>query len=378
MRKIRTAILGAGFMGRVHTETVRRLGNVEVVAVGAVSEREAADFARAVGIERATGDAHKLLTDPDIDVVHICTPNDLHFPMAQEALRSGKHVLCEKPLATSTADAKALVKLAEETGLVNGVCFTIRAYPQARSIRSIIAAGEIGEVRVVQGTYSQDWLLYDTDWNWRIETGPSRTFADIGSHWCDLVEFVTGLRITSLCASLHTFLKTRKRPKGDVQTFAGTAAAPQEYTEVPIKTEDFGSMIFELSNVRGAMTVSQVSAGRKNRLVLEIYGSKAGITWDAERPDELWIGQRNSPNLISVKDPSLMPADARSFADLPGGHSEGFDDAFKQTMRRFYQRVVDRSVPVDYPVFADGLRQMQVLDAVLESSAKRAWVDVAH
>ena len=317
MRKIRTAILGAGFMGRVHTEAVRRLGNVEVVAVGAVTESEANAFARACGIERATGDAHKLLADPDIDVVHICTPNDLHFPMAQEALRSGKHVLCEKPLATSTDDARALVKLADETGLVNGVCFTIRAYPQARNLRSIIAAGEIGEVRVVQGTYSQDWLLYDTDWNWRIETGPSRTFADIGSHWCDLVEFVTGLRITSVCASLHTFLKTRKRPKGEVETFAGTTSAPQEYTEVPIKTEDFGSMIFELGDARGAMTVSQVSAGRKNRLVLEIYGSKAGITWDAERPDELWIGQRNSPNLISVKDPSLMREDARPLRTCP-------------------------------------------------------------
>jgi predicted dehydrogenase len=378
MRKIRTAILGAGFMGRVHTEAVRRLGNVEVVAVGAVTESEANAFAGACGIERATGDAHKLLADPDIDVVHICTPNDLHFPMAQEALRSGKHVLCEKPLATSTADARALVKLADETGLVNGVCFTIRAYPQARNLRSIIAAGEIGDVRVVQGTYSQDWLLYDTDWNWRIETGPSRTFADIGSHWCDLVEFVTGLRITAVCASLHTFLKTRKRPKGEVETFAGTTSAPQEYTEVPIKTEDFGSMIFELGDARGAMTVSQVSAGRKNRLVLEIYGSKAGITWDAERPDELWVGQRNSPNLISVKDPSLMREDARPFADLPGGHSEGFDDAFKQTMRRFYRRVADRNAVIDYPVFADGLRQMQVLDAVLESSAKRAWVDVAR
>jgi predicted dehydrogenase len=378
MRKIRTAILGAGFMGRVHTEAVRRLGNVEVVAVGAVTENEANAFARACGIERATGDAHKLLSDPDIDVVHICTPNDLHFPMAQEALRSGKHVLCEKPLATSTADARALVKLAEETGLVNGVCFTIRAYPQVRNLRSIISSGEIGEVRVVQGTYSQDWLLYDTDWNWRIETGPSRTFADIGSHWCDLVEFVTGLRITAVCASLHTFLKTRKRPKAEVETFAGTTSAPQEYTEVPIKTEDFGSMIFELGDARGAMTVSQVSAGRKNRLVLEIYGSKAGITWDAERPDELWIGQRNSPNLISVKDPSLMREDARPFADLPGGHSEGFDDAFKQTMRRFYRRVADRNAVIDYPVFADGLRQMQVLDAVLESSAKRAWVDVAR
>ncbi len=377
MKKIRTAILGAGFMGRVHTETVRRLGNVDVVAVGAVTEKEASDFARAVGIDRATSNAHELLTDPDIDVVHICTPNDLHFPMAQEALKSGKHVLCEKPLATSTADARALVKLAEESGLVNGVCFTIRAYPQARNLRSIIAAGEIGEVRVVQGTYSQDWLLYDTDWNWRIETGPSRTFADIGSHWCDLAEFVTGLRITALCANLHTFLKTRKRPKGAVETFAGPTSAPQEYTETPIKTEDFGSMIFELGDARGAMTVSQVSAGRKNRLVLEIYGSKAGITWDAERPDELWIGQRNSPNLISIKDPSLMREDARPFADLPGGHSEGFDDAFKQTMRRFYRKVADRNAPTDYPVFADGLRQMQVLDAVLESSAKRAWVGVA-
>ncbi|HKD06249.1 MAG TPA: Gfo/Idh/MocA family oxidoreductase [Bryobacteraceae bacterium] len=378
MRKIRTAILGAGFMGRVHTESVRRLGNVEVVAAGAVTAQEASAFARACDIERATGNAHELLTDPNIDVVHICTPNDLHFPMAQEALRSGKHVLCEKPLATSTADARALVKLADETGLVNGVCFTIRAYPQVRNLRSIIAAGEIGEVLVVQGTYSQDWLLYDTDWNWRIETGPSRTFADIGSHWCDLVEFVTGLRITSVCAGLHTFLKTRKRPKGEVETFAGKTSAPQDYTEVPIKTEDFGSMIFELGNARGAMTVSQVSAGRKNRLVIEIYGSKAGITWDAERPDELWIGQRNSPNLISVKDPSLMREDARPFADLPGGHSEGYDDSFKQTMRRFYRRVADRNSPVEYPVFADGLRQMQVLDAVLESSAKRAWVDVAH
>jgi predicted dehydrogenase len=377
MKKIRTAICGAGFMGRVHTEAVRRLDNVEVAAIVAVSEAEARAFAAEHAIERATADYREVLTGSDIDAVHICTPNDLHFSMAKQALEAGKHVLCEKPLATSVAEGRALVDLAAQKGLANCTCFNIRSYPQTRNMRSIVAAGELGEIWAVQGTYSQDWLLYDTDWNWRIEIGPSRTFADIGSHWCDLAEFVTGLRITSLCASLHTFHKTRKRPNFSVQTFAGNTPGPGEYTETPIATEDFGSMIFEFGDARGAMTVSQISAGRKNRLVLEVYGTKAGLTWDAERPDELWIGQRNSPNLISIKDPALMKPDARGFADLPGGHSEGFDDTFKQTMRRFYRTVADRSAPVDYPRFADGLRQLQVLDAVLESAKRRAWVEVA-
>ena len=377
MKKIRTAILGTGFMGRVHTEAVRRLGNVEVVAVAGSSESHAAGFAHQNGIERSTGNYRELIEDSRIDVVHVCTPNDLHFPMVKMALNAGKHVLCEKPLATSVKEGEELTALAQQKGLANGTVFNVRAYPQTRNMKAIVESGELGEVQVIQGTYSQDWLLYDTDWNWRIDTGSSRTFADIGSHWFDLTEFVTGLRVTSVCSDLQTFHKTRKRPKGQVETFSGKTFAPDEYIETAIKTEDFASTIFRMGDTaRGAMTVSQVSAGRKNRLSLEVFGTKAGLAWDGERPDELWMGRRNEPNRIVIKDPSLLHESARGFADLPGGHSEGFDDTFKQTMRRFYRSVSDPKTRPDYPRFADGLRQLRILDAVLESSARRAWVDV--
>jgi len=287
MKKIRIAVFGTGFMGRVHTEAARRLGNVEVVGVAGSSQERAQAFANQVGIPEASGDYRKFLADPGIDAVHILTPNNLHFPMAKAALVAGKHVVCEKPLGTSVAEGEELVALAKRTGLANCTFHNIRAYPLVQNMRAMVEAGAVGEVQVVQGTYSQDWLLYDTDWNWRIEVGPSRTFADIGSHWCDLAEFVTGLRLRSVCADLHTFHKTRKKPKGPVETFAGKSLEPNEYTEVPIETEDFGAMIFRLENgARGAMTVSQISAGRKNRLFLEIFGTKSGLAWDAERPDE--------------------------------------------------------------------------------------------
>jgi predicted dehydrogenase len=376
-KKVRTAIFGAGFMGRVHTEGIRRLGNVEIAGIAAETAEEARSFAESAGIERSTGDYRELLADSTVDAVHVCTPNQLHFPMVKTALEAGKHVICEKPLATSVADAMQMVALAKKTGLANCTFHNIRAYPQAQNMRRIVEAGELGEIWAVQGTYSQDWLLYDTDWNWRIVIGPSRTFADIGSHWCDLAEFVTGLKIQNVCADLHTFHKTRRKPRGPVQTFAGSTTPPSELNEVAIETEDFGSMIFDMGEARGAMTVSQISAGRKNRLVLEIYGTKAGLTWDAERPDELWIGHRNTRNQILIKDPSLMEEKARSFADLPGGHSEGYDDTFKQTFRRFYATVTDRNAAIDYPTFEDGLRQLRILEAVLESSKKRAWTAVS-
>jgi predicted dehydrogenase len=379
MRNIRAAVFGTGFMGRVHTEAARRLGNVEITAVAGSTPERARAFADRNEIERSTGDWLDLIADPSIEAVHILTPNELHFPMARAALEAGKHVVCEKPLATSVAEGKELVALARLTGLAHCTFHNIRAYPQTQNMRAIVASGEIGEILAIQGTYSQDWLLYDTDWNWRIESGPSRTFADIGSHWCDLAEFVTGLRIASLCADLNTFHKTRKKPKGPVETFAGKTLEPDDYTEVPISTEDYGAMIFRLGErARGSMTVSQVAAGRKNRLFLEVFGTKGGLAWDAERQDELWIGQRKSANQSILKDPTLLHERARSFADLPGGLSEGYDDTFKQTLRRFYRTVEDRNAPVDYPVFEDGLRQLRILEAVLESSARRGWAEVAQ
>lgn len=235
-----------------------------------------------------------------------------------------------------------------------------------------------GDIYAVQGTYSQDWLLHDTDWNWRIEPSPSRTFADIGTHWCDVAEHVTGLRFTSVCADLQTFHRTRKRPKHSVETFAGKMLRPADVEEVPIDTEDFAAVIFRMGNVtRGALTVSQVAAGRKNRLFLEIFGSKASAAWTAEEPDRLWVGRRNSPNEEIIKDPTLLEGEARNFADLPGGHSEGYDDTFKQTFRRFYRRVADQSAPVEYPTFADGIRQMRIIEAVLDSAKKREWAEVS-
>ena len=362
MGVIKSAIIGTGFMGRVHFEAARRLGTVEPTLL-AHSQFEAA------------------LKDPEIRAVHICTPNAAHAPMIEAALLAGKHVLCEKPLTTSSSDAARLSALAASRELRNCTCHNLRYYPQVQQMRAMREAGELGEILVVQGTYSQDWLLYETDWNWRIDpelAGASRALADIGSHWCDMAEHVTGLRITSLCADLQTFHKTRKRPKQAVETFAGKTLTSTDVDEVKISSEDFGAVLFRMGErTRGAYTASQVSAGRKNRLSIEIYGSKASVAWDQEKPDELWIGQRNTPNGISVKDPSLLSAGARGFADLPGGHSEGYDDTFKQVFRRFYQSIEDASAVPEYPQFADGLRQLHILDAELASSREHRWVDVA-
>src|SRR5713226_6109914 len=234
MKKLKTAVFGTGFMGRVHIEGIRRLGNVEVVAIAASSDSKARQFADQMGIARSSGDYRTLLDESAIDAVHVCTPNALHFQMAKTALEAGKHVLCEKPLAISVDEGQQLVDLAKAKGLANCTFHNLRFYPMVQQIRSMRETGELGEIYVVQGTYSQDWLYYDTDWNWRIDPldgGKSRTMADIGSHWCDMIEHVTGLRITSICADLQTFHKTRKRPKGSVETFSGKLANPADYTE---------------------------------------------------------------------------------------------------------------------------------------------------
>ena len=372
-------MIGAGFMGRVHTEAIRRLGNVEVATIAGVSDEEARVFGESLGIERTTGDYRRALADPNIDAVHVCTPNALHHTVSMEALQAGKHVLCEKPLALSSAQAREMVELARKTGLANCVNHNLRYYPVVQHVRRMIESGELGEILIAQGTYSQDWLLYDTDYNWRIESkdnGALRAMGDIGSHWMDMVQHLTGQKITSLCADLAIFHKTRKKPKFAVETFTGKRLRAEDYDEIPIDTDDFGAVLFRLGGrARGAFTVSQMSAGCKNRFQFEIFGSKAGVIWNQESPDQLWIGQRNSPNQMIVKDPSLLDAKAASYADLPGGHSEGYDDAHKQVFRRFYRRVADPAAPVEYPTFEDGLWGMQLLEKVLESVARRGWVE---
>ena len=380
MSRWKAAVLGTGFMGRVHLEALRRVESVEPYAVAGRNLEAARSLASAYGIAKTASDYRDLLAMPEIDAVHICTPNAQHFEMARAALEAGKHLLCEKPLSVSAEEAEDLVKLAAEKKLRNCVCHNLRYYPMVQQMRRMREEGDLGEILVVQGTYSQDWLLYDTDWNWRIDEkagGPLRCMADIGSHWFDMAEHVTGLRATSLCADLNTVHRTRKQPKKAVETFAGKTLSPEDYTETPVTTEDFGAVVFRMGDrTRGAMTASQVSAGRKNRLSIEVYGTRASVAWDQERPDELWIGNRNTPNQYIIKDPSLMTAAARSYADLPGGHSEGYDDTFKQVFRRFYASISDPAAKPEYPQFADGLRQMRLLDAELHSNQNRCWVDV--
>jgi predicted dehydrogenase len=378
MKKIRTAIFGTGFMGRVHLEGVRRVESVEVVAIVGRNVEAARRLADSFSVATIATDYREVLRDSAIDAVHICTPNAQHFPMAKDAIEAGKHVLCEKPLATSVAEGEELVALATQKGVRNCVCHNLRYYPMVQQMRAMREAGDLGEILIAQGTYFQDWLLYDTDWNWRVDAkagGPSRCMADVGSHWFDMAEHVTGLRVSSLCADLQTFHKTRKRPKEAVETFANKMLSAEDYVETAVDTEDFGTVIFRMGErTRGSTAASQVSAGRKNRLGIEICGTRASAAWSQERPDELWIGQRDSANQFMIKDPSLLKPGARGFADLPGGHSEGYDDTFKQVFRRFYASIAGGAP--EYPQFADGLRQLKILDSVLDSNRTRGWVDV--
>jgi predicted dehydrogenase len=380
MKPIKTAIFGTGFIGRVHLDALRRLEGVEVAAIADPNLSVARNLAEGFAVPTIASDYREILRDPAIDAVHICTPNALHFPMAKEALEAGKHVACEKPLATTAEEAQELVTLAQQAGVRNCVCHNLRYYPLVQQLRRMIEAGELGEILSLQGAYSQDWLLYDTDWNWRIDSkvgGTSRCMADVGSHWFDMAEHVTGLRITSLVADLQTFHATRKQPKGRIETFANKLLGPEDYIERPVDTEDFGAVIFHMgARVRGSVVCTQTAAGRKNRLAIEVYGAKASAAWDQERPNELWIGHRESGNQIILKDPSLLKPEARAYADLPGGHAEGYDDTTKQMMRRFYASIAAPGIAPEYPRFIDGLRQLTILKAELDSHRTRGWIDV--
>jgi predicted dehydrogenase len=380
-KRVKSAILGTGFIGRVHLEALCRLGFVEVAAVVSPDTAQAEALAREYGVERVEADYHRVLDDPNIDVIHVCTPTALHAHMVKDALLAGKHVLSEKPLATSVADAQELVALAKKQGVRNCTNHNLRYYPLVQHMHRMREEGVLGDILVVQGQYTQDYLLYDTDWNWRLDSkdsGPSCAMADIGSHFCDMTEYVTGLRITELCAELNTFHPVRKRATGWTETFsARTQPGQQEYAEQPVDNEDYGAVLLRIGDrARGSFSAGQVFAGKKNGLCIEIYGSKASVVWNQERPEELWIGNRDSYNQILLKDPALLDPAARPFADLPAGHAEGYDDTFKNVFRRFYQSVEDPAVAPEYPQFEDGLRQLMIIEAELTSSKQRAWVDV--
>lgn len=373
-KSIGVGIVGTGFIGPAHLEGLVRNG-IRVLGLVENTPEIAISKAQELGIEKAYPSFEAMLADPAIDVVHLATPNYLHFPQAKAALLAGKHVVCEKPLALNSAQSAELVKLAAEKQLVNAVNFNIRMYPMSQQARSMVQSGEIGDVFIIQGSYLQDWLLLPTDWNWRLESdlgGKLRAVGDIGSHWLDLVTFITGLKIMEVYADFKTFHPIRKKPAKPLETFTGKLLTADDYIDVPISTEDYASILLHLENgVQGVLTVSQVCSGRKNRIFYEINGSKSSLAWDGERPNELWIGNRHSPNQLLIKDPSLLSEDARKTASYPGGHAEGFPDTFKQIHKKIYDYIFagDMSQKPDFPTFADGHYEM-VLSEAIERSAR--------
>ena len=378
---IGVGVAGTGFIGPAHVEGLHRNG-IRVLGLLGSSREKAEGRAADLGIPRVYSSLEDMLADPEVDVVHLATPNHLHHPHARAALLAGKHVVCEKPLAMTSTESAELVQLAKERGLVNAVNFNIRMYPLAQQARSMVQSGELGEVFILQGSYLQDWLLLPTDWNWRLEPelgGTLRAVGDIGSHWLDLLTFITGLRVEEVYADFKTFHPVRKKPSKPLETYTGKMLTPEDYVDQPISTEDYATILLHFENdVRGVLTVSQVSSGRKNRLFYEINGSKSSLAWDSERPNELWIGQRSVPNQLLLKDPSLLSPEARAVTSYPGGHNEGFPDTFKQLYAKVYSYILagDFSKTPDFPTFEDGHYEMLLCEAIEGSAREKVWVKV--
>lgn len=379
-KKLNVGVVGSGFIGPAHVEGLRRLG-IEIAGLAEITPERGQERAAAMNLKPyASFDA--MLADPAIDVVHITSPNHLHHLQAKAALLAGKHVVCEKPLAMNAAESAELVQLAAEKQLVNAVNFNIRFYPLAQQAHAMVQAKDLGDIYIVQGSYLQDWLLLPTDWNWRLEPGlggEMRAVADIGSHWLDLVTFITGLQVEAVLADLKTFLPVRKKPAQPIDTFSGKLQTALEYIEQPIHTEDYATVLLRFhGGARGVLTVSQVSAGRKNRLFYEIDGARSALSWDSERPNELWVGHRERPNELLLKDPSLLLPEARQYASYPGGHNEGFPDTFKQMYSSVYRYLAagDFSVKPDFATFEDGHQELVLGEAILQSAHEERWVEV--
>jgi predicted dehydrogenase len=372
-------VIGAGFVGRAHIEGLRRLA-IPVVGVLETSSERGRAITQSLAIPRAYESLAELASDSNVNVVHVCTPNYLHCEQVSTLLKAGKHVLCEKPLAMDTKESAALVELARTTGRAAGVDYNLRYYPLCQEARALIARGDIGEPRIVRGGFLQDWLFYPTDWNWRLESqlgGELRAVSDIGTHWLDLTSWLTGKRVVELCADLATIIPVRMRPRGRTETFQSAVGASDP---ISISTDDYASVLLRFEGgPRGVMTVSQVSAGRKALLEIEISGSEGSLAFNTESPNQLWLGRRNDSNRVLLKDPSLMSPSARAYANYPGGHTEGYPDTFLNLFRDFYAYVAggNFSRPPEFPTFQNGHDELVLCEAIAQSARERRWIALA-
>jgi len=373
--ELKAGVVGTGFIGAVHVDALRRLGIEMLGVVGSTPER-----AGAKGLAPAYDSFEAMLEDERVDVVHLTTPNHLHFPQAKQALAVGKHAVCEKPLALTSLESAELVELAKTAGLVNCTNFNLRFYPLVQETRARVLAGDLGDVWSVHGGYLQDWLARPTDWNWRLEAdkgGELRAVGDIGSHWMDLAQFVTSLRIVEVLADFATTIRVRRRPAGEVETF--TSADGDARLDAPMSTEDLAHILLRFEGgARGSIVVSQVSFGRKNSLRIELDGSAESAAWDSESNEELWLGHRDRPNEILRRDPALLHPEAAARSHLPVAHTEGYAETFRELYRAVYADVA-RGEPADepeYPTFRDGHVENVIGDALALSNSKQRWVEV--
>jgi predicted dehydrogenase len=374
------AVIGSGFIGTVHVEALRRLGVTVHGILGSSPERATARAAR-LGVPRAYASLGELLADPAVEVVHVTSPNHLHHPQVRAILAAGRHVVCEKPLAVTSEQSAELVELARASDRICAVNYNIRFYPLNQHLAGAVEAGELGDIRLVTGRYFQDWLFLDTDWNWRLDPGEGgdlRAFGDIGTHWVDLVSFITRSTVTSVLAELVTAIPVRHAPAGPVETFSTERAA--DTVPTAMTTDDIALLLLRFANgARGQVAISQVSAGRKNSLQYEIDGSRSSAAWDSETPDHLWLGHRDRPNEILQRGAVLMNQFGAAAASLPAGHVEGFGDTFHALFRAIYTAIDDGAMPVrpTFATFADGHHEMLLGDAVQRSAREGRWVDVA-
>jgi predicted dehydrogenase len=382
MGAIHAGVIGTGFMGVAHTEALRRLGIDVVGVVGSSPERARAKAAKAL-LPPVYDSVEALLADPDIHVVHVTSPNHVHSAQVRAALDAGKHVVCEKPLGVSSAETAGLAARAAAAGVVNAVCFNLRFYPQNQNAAALVAAGAIGEPRYITGRYHQDWLLQETDWNWRLDAarqGALRAVADIGSHWLDLARFLTGQQVVEVLADLHTFVAERDHPVGDVETFAGAGAADDgERVRERVTSDDAAGLLLRFDGGgRGVCSVSQVSAGRKNTMEWELAGSGSALAWSSEDPECLWTGHRGRPNEVAAKDPAVMTPAGIAAAGYPAGHVEGYPDTFRALFAAVYRDIAagGPSAAPAYPTFADGHDAMAVCDAIAVSARSGTWTKV--
>jgi predicted dehydrogenase len=377
--KIHTAVVGAGFIGPVHVEALRRLG-VTITGILGIDERESVSAQQKLGLPRAYKNLDEVLADSSVQVVHLAIPNVLHFEFAKRVLSANKHVLVEKPLAMNSKESAELVELAKSKKVASAVCYNLRFYPLNLEAREMVRRGDVGQIYLVNGSYTQDWLYYDTDYNWRLlpeQGGPLRAISDVGTHWMDLIHSITGLETEAVFADLKIVHPVRKRPKGEVLTYTGKGQPPVQTEPVNITTEDYGAVLFRFKGgARGTLHCSQVTAGRKNCLRYEISGAKCALGWNSELPNEMWIGHRERANEVLLRDPSLLSDLARRFCTYPGGHNEGFPDAFKNCFRAFYEYIAagDFSEPPLYPTFAHGHHSIVLCDAILKSHRDERWI----